>query len=88
MDTIETIADLFDQIYNEIIKRSSHDNLMYNNNITTSNNIKNYDEINKKLYLYLMKKKYEVLCASASNPMNADKLLFELTAKDYNIKAS
>jgi hypothetical protein len=76
MDIIETIDDLFNQIYIEFIKVS----------YATSDNIIDSTDINKKMHIYLMQKKREVLCASASNPMNTEAILYSLTAKRYNLK--
>lgn len=68
-DIIDTINELFNQMYNDI-------NLIY------------HDTNNKELYIYLMKKKHAVLCASASNPMNTKDVLDQLTTKQYILKSS
>jgi len=70
-DIIDTINELFDQMYNDITLIYHDDN-------------KNV----KELYIYLMKKKHAVLCASASNPMNTQDVLNQLTTKQYVLKSS
>jgi len=68
IDVIETITELFEQIYRDILMSSA------------------YNDDNRELYYNLMKKKRAVLCASACNPMNTEKLLYELTPKQYYIE--
>jgi hypothetical protein len=72
IDIIETINELFEQIYKELIVSSAY-------NDTDNDETRN-------LYYNLMKKKRAVLCASACNPMNTSTLAYELTPKQYYIE--
>jgi len=74
IDIIETINELFNQIYTDIIAI-----------IKTTPDIS--EEANTALYNNLMKKRRAMLCIAALNSVNTPHIITMLTPKQYNLKS-
>lgn len=74
MDVIETINELFNQIYNDMIAI-----------IKTTPDVS--EEAYTKLYNNLMKKRRAMLCIAALNPVNTPHIITMITPKQYNLKS-
>jgi hypothetical protein len=74
MDVIETINELFNQIYTDMIAI-----------IKTTPDVS--EEAYTELYNNLMKKRRAMLCIASLNPVNTSHIITMITPKQYNLKS-